>query len=122
MLAEVVPGIVVPFLIGMVVIVLGHFYKRLSLVTISMGRWLFYWSLIGFAVPSTILLAFPPNTALNEISSRLLWPTNIMLMAADPFTPKSGAALVVGISIVANVVTYLAIGAVVWTVTAWKRV
>lgn len=44
-----------------------------------------------------------------------------MLMAADPYTPKSGVALVVGMSVVANVVAYLIIGLVVWRVAAWNR-
>jgi len=44
-----------------------------------------------------------------------------MLMAADPYTPKSGVGFVVGMCVVANVVAYLTIGLVVWSVAGWKR-
>jgi hypothetical protein len=113
----------VPLLIAAVAMALGNFYEPLQRVTMSVRRWLFCCSVVGFVVPSTILLAFPPNTdaALNATSSLLLWPSHLMLMAADPYTPKSGVALVVGISVVANVLAYLIIGLVVWSIAAWKR-
>jgi len=123
MFAEVAPGVVVPLLMAVVAMVLGRFYRPLQRVTMSMRRWLFCCSIVGFVIPSTILLASPSNTdaALNATSSRLLWPSHLMLMAADPYTPKSGVASVVGMSVVANVVAYLIIGLVVWSVAACKR-
>ena len=123
MFAEVAPGVVVPLLMATPAMVLGGFYKPLQGVRMSMPRWPFCGSIVGFVVPSTILLAFPPNTdaALNATSSLLLWPIHFMLMAADPYTRKSGVAFVVGISVVADVLAYLIIGLVVWSVAACKR-
>ena len=123
MFAEIAPGIVVPLLMAMAAMALSHSYEPLKRVTLSMRRWLFCCSVVGVVIPSAILLAFPPNTdaALNSTSSRLLWPSHIMLMAADPYTSKSGVAFVIVISIVANIMAYLFIGAVVWSVAARKR-
>ena len=123
MFAEIAPGIVVPLLMATLALLLGRFYQPLQRVTMSMRRWLFCCSIVGLVIPSTILLAFPPNTdaVLNATTSRLLWPSHFMLMAADPYTPKSGVALVVGMSVVSNILAYLIIGLVVWSVAAWKR-
>ena len=123
MFAEAVTGVVVPLMMATVATVLGRFCEPLQRVTMSKRRWLFCCSIVGFVVPSTILVAFPPNTdaALNATSSLLLWPSHFMLMAADPYTPKSGMAFVVGMSVLANVLAYLSIGLVVWSVAAWKR-
>src|SRR5262249_54530444 len=123
MFAEVAPGIVVPLLMATLALVLGRFYNPLRRVTMSMRRWLFYCAIIGFVIPSTILLAFPPHTdaALNAISSRLLWPSHIMLMAADPYASKSGVVLVVGMSVMANILAYFVIGLFVWIIAARKR-
>lgn len=123
MFAEVVPGIVVALLMATVAMALGSLYEPLQRITTSKRRWLLCCSIIGFVVPSMILLAYPPNSdaALNATSSLLLWPSHFMLMAADPFTSKSGVALVVGMSVVANVLAYLIVGLFVWSVAAWKR-
>lgn len=123
MFADVVPGIVVPLLMATVAMVLGRFYEPLQRVAMSMRRWLFCCSIVGFVIPLLILLAFPPNTdaALNSTSSLLLWPSRLMLMAADPYTPKSGVAFAVGMSVAANVLAYLIIGLVVWSVAVRKR-
>ena len=115
---ELVPGFVVPFLMATVTLVLARFYEPLQRVTMSMRRWLCSCGVLGFAILLTILLSFPPNTdaALNATSSRLLWPSHIMLLAADPGTPKSGVAVVAGMSVVANVVAYTIIGLAAWGV------
>jgi hypothetical protein len=123
MLAEIMPGLVVPFLIASAVMAFGHFYQPLQYLTTSMKRWLLWCSTLGLIIPLVILLIYPPNTdtALNAACSRLLWPSVDMLMAADPYTPPSGVALVIGISVAANVLAYLAIGLLVWTVASWTR-
>lgn len=115
MFAQVALGVVVPFFMATIAMALGGFHQPLQRVTMSMQRWLFCCSFVSLVIPSTILLAFQPNTdaALNATSSLLLWPSHFMRIAADPHTPKSGVALVVGMSVVANVLAYLMIGLVV---------
>jgi hypothetical protein len=123
MLAEIMPGLVVPFLIASAVMALGHFCQPLQYLTTSMKRWLLWCSTLGLIIPLVILLIYPPNTdtALNATCSRLLWPSVDTLMAADTYTPPSGVALVIGISVGANVLAYLGIGLFVWIVAGWTR-
>ena len=123
MLAETMPGLVVPLLLATAAMMLGQFFPKLRYLRMGMRRWLFACSALGLIVPLFILLIYPPNTgaALNASLSRFLWPTHIMLMAADPYTPPSGVALVIGISIGANVLAYLGIGLAVWKVVSWRR-
>jgi len=123
MLAEIMPGLVLPLLIAAVVMVFGQFYRPLQYVTASMKRWLLWCSTLGLVIPLLILLIYPPNTdaALNALCTRLLWPSALMLMAADLYTPPSGVAFVIGISIGANILLYLGVGLLVWTVAYGMR-
>jgi hypothetical protein len=123
MLAEITPGFVVPLLIASAAMAFGQFYRPLQYLTSSVKRWLLWCSTLGLIIPLLILLIYPPNTdaALNATSSRLLWPSHLMLMAADPYTPPSGVAFVIGISVGANILAYGGIGLLVWTVTSWTR-
>jgi hypothetical protein len=123
MLAEIMPGLVVPLLVASAVMVFGQFYRPLQYVTARMKRWLLWCSTPGLLVPLLILLIYPPNTdaALNASCSRLLWPSALMLMTADPYTPQSGVAFVIGLSVGANILVYLGIGLLVWIVASWTR-
>jgi hypothetical protein len=123
MLAEIMPGLVVPLLIASVLMAFGHSCQPLQHVTTTMKRWLLWCSTLGLIIPLVILLIYPPNTdaALNASCSRLLWPTVDMLMVADRYTPPSAVAFVIGISVGANVLAYLGISLLVWAVAGWTR-
>jgi hypothetical protein len=123
MLTAIAPGLVVPLLIASAVMTFGHFGQPLQHVTTSRKRWLLWCSTLGLIIPVVILLIYPPNTdaALNANSSRLLWSSVYMLMAADRYTPPSGVALVIGISVGANILAYFGIGLLVWTIAGWTR-
>ena len=123
MLREMIPGIALLFLVASAAMVLGQFLLPLRYVTMHVGRWLLSWAALGLFIPSLILLIYPPNTdaALNATSSHLLWPSAIMLMAADPYTPRSGVAIVIAMSVAANIVVYSSIALVVWIVAHWTR-
>ena len=62
MLAEIMPGLVVPLLVASAVMVFGQFYRPLQCVTARMKRWLLWCSTLGLLVPLLILLIYPPNT------------------------------------------------------------
>jgi hypothetical protein len=123
MLAEIMPGLVLPLLIASAVMAFGRFYRPLRYVTQSMKRWLSWCSILGLIVPVLILLTYPPSTdaALNAHSTRLLWPSGIMLLAADPYASRSAVAFVIGISVGANIFVYSGIGLLVWGVASLTR-
>ena len=123
MLAEMMPGLIVPLLLAAAAIMLRQFFRPLRWLTTRMGRWLLGCSAIGLLVPLFILSIYPPNTdaALNATLSRFLWPTHMMLMAADSYTPTFGVAFVIGMSIGANILAYLGIGLGVWAAVSWTR-
>jgi hypothetical protein len=123
MLSEIIPGLVLPLLIASAVMAFGQFYRSLRYVTQSMKRWLLWCSLLGLIVPVLILLTYPPSTdaALNAHSTRLLWPSGIMLMAADPYASRSAVALVIGVSLGANIVVYSGIGLLVWVASLTRH-
>jgi hypothetical protein len=123
MLAEIMPGLVVPLLIASALMAFGRSCQPLQYLTTSKKRWLLWCLTLGLIIPLVILLIYPPNTdaALNANCSRLLWPSADMLMAADRYTPPSAVAFVIGISVGANVLAYLGIGLLAWTVAGWTR-
>ena len=123
MLKEIMLGIALLLLIASAAMALGQFLQPLRSMTMSVTRWLLSWAALGLFVPSLILLIYPPNTdvALNATSSHFLWPTVIMLMAADPYTPAFGVAIVIAFSVVANIVVYISIALVVWIVAHCAR-
>jgi len=123
MLREILPGIIVPLLITSAAMLLGQFLQPLRYVTRRLTRWLLSCAALGLFIPLLILLIYPPNTdaALNATSSHLLWPSAIMLMAADPYTPPFGVAIVIALSVATNIVLYSTIAMAVWIVSHWTR-
>jgi len=121
--AEVTPGILLPLLIAATALTVARLFPVLRFLSVSMRRWLFCCATAGLIVPAVILLTYPPNTdaALNAASGRLLWPSHLILMAGEPHDPPSTVAFLVGMSVFANIVAYMAIGLLVWTVAPFKR-
>ena len=92
----------------------------LSWMVRSSGRWIVTWSMIGFAVASSLgVVAWVMDTDDVMSKSSLVWPFCITLMALDGHPSTGALLLVVSIAALENAVLYLILAALVWGFWSW---
>jgi hypothetical protein len=83
-----------------------------------MKKWIVGWALLGLLVSLTCELLWRIGGMGFGSWTVYIWPSSIFLLALDSPTsvPTSTVVFVWTLSVVANVVAYMVVGAVIWSV------
>lgn len=122
MVREIVPGLLGALVTVTLLMAVGS-YTRLRFVSLNIKNWLLSCLGLGLIIPLLILAVYPPNTdaALTSVARWLLWPSGIMLLAADRYTPFPSVVLVIATAAAANAILYCGLGLALWMTVALRR-